>query len=87
MKKATRPPYSPDFAPSDFDLFGDVKHCLAGASFADAGELREAVAMILTGIEKTTPDAVFSSRRSDFKDISPRAGSTQRRLTKSLWGK
>jgi histone-lysine N-methyltransferase SETMAR len=58
MKKAPHPPYSPDLAPSDFYLFGYLKHCLAGESFADSGELLQGVKTILTGIQKTTLEAV-----------------------------
>jgi hypothetical protein len=48
-------PYSPDLAPSDFYLFGYVKRCLAGLSFADADQLLAAV----EGIVKVTLQAVF----------------------------
>jgi hypothetical protein len=50
---------SPDFASSDFDLLGYVKVCLIGYSFAHAGELLEAVKMILNGIRKETLQAIF----------------------------
>jgi hypothetical protein len=50
MKKTPHPPDSPDLAPSDFYLFGHVKHCLAGAFFADAGELFQAVKRFWTAI-------------------------------------
>jgi hypothetical protein len=33
MVRAPYPPYSPDLTPSDFDLFGLIKHCLRGQSF------------------------------------------------------
>jgi histone-lysine N-methyltransferase SETMAR len=33
VKSEPHPPYSPDLAPSDFYLFGDVKRCLSGLSF------------------------------------------------------
>jgi hypothetical protein len=59
MEKAPHPPYSPDLAPSDFYLFGYVNHCLAGAFFADAGQLLEAVKTILIAIQKMTLEAVF----------------------------
>jgi histone-lysine N-methyltransferase SETMAR len=52
-------PYSPDLAPSDFYLFGDVKICLAGLSFEDADQLLAAVEAVLEGIEKVTLQAVF----------------------------
>jgi histone-lysine N-methyltransferase SETMAR len=59
MKSAPHPPYSPDLAPSDFYLFGNVKRCLAGFSFEDADQLPAAVEGVLEGIEKMTMQAVF----------------------------
>jgi histone-lysine N-methyltransferase SETMAR len=35
------PPYSPDFAPSDFHLFLHLKKHLAGKKFDDDGEVQE----------------------------------------------
>jgi hypothetical protein len=52
MKAASHPPYSPDLAPSNFDLFGYVKRCLAGLSFEDGDQLLAAVEGVLEGIEK-----------------------------------
>jgi histone-lysine N-methyltransferase SETMAR len=43
MARATHPPYSPDLAPSDFYLFGCMKHCLRGQSFEAADELFSAI--------------------------------------------
>jgi hypothetical protein len=59
MKSAPNPPYSPDLAPSDFYLCGDVKRCLAGLWFEDANQLLAAVEDVLEGIEKVTLQAVF----------------------------
>jgi hypothetical protein len=59
MKSTPHPPYSPDLAPSDFYLFGNVKRCLAGLSFGDADQLLAAVEGVLEGIEKVTLQAVF----------------------------
>jgi hypothetical protein len=42
--------YSPDFAPSDFWLFGWIKTGLAGRSFAESEELLEGVREFLEGI-------------------------------------
>jgi hypothetical protein len=33
LERAIHPPYSQDLAPSDFNLFSHVKHCLRGQSF------------------------------------------------------
>ena len=37
------PPYSPDLAPSDFHLFGPLKHHLSGERFPDADVVERAV--------------------------------------------
>jgi histone-lysine N-methyltransferase SETMAR len=58
MEKAPHPPYSPDIAPSDFYLFDHVTNRLAGASFADADELFEAVMTVSGEIAKVTLEAV-----------------------------
>jgi histone-lysine N-methyltransferase SETMAR len=52
MKSVPHPPYSPDLAPSDFYLFGNVKRCLTGLSFEDADQLLAAVEGVREGIEK-----------------------------------
>jgi hypothetical protein len=52
MKSAPHPPYSPDLAPSDFYLFGNVKRCLTGLSFDDADQLLAAGEGFLEGTEK-----------------------------------
>jgi hypothetical protein len=59
MKWAPHPPYSLDFTPSDFCLFGYVKRCIAGLSFEDADQLLAAVEDVLEGIGKVTLQAVF----------------------------
>jgi hypothetical protein len=59
MKSAPHPPYSPDLAPLDFYLFGDVKKCLAGLSFEDTDQFLAAVEGVLEGIEKVALQAVF----------------------------
>jgi hypothetical protein len=52
MQRAPHPAYSPDLAPSDFDLFGCIKQLLSGGQFADQDSLLPAVSDILVGIEK-----------------------------------
>jgi histone-lysine N-methyltransferase SETMAR len=36
-----QPAHSPDLAPSDYHLFGTVKHALRGRHFADDNQLKE----------------------------------------------
>jgi hypothetical protein len=59
MKSPLHHPYSPDLAPSDFYLFGNVKRCLAGLSSGDVHQLLAAVECVLEGIENLTLQAVF----------------------------
>jgi hypothetical protein len=59
MTSAPHPPHSPDLAPLDFHLFGDVKRCLTSLSFEDADQLLAALEGVLEGIEKVTLQVVF----------------------------
>jgi hypothetical protein len=59
MQRAPHPVCSPDLAPSDFYLFGDVKQLLSGYQFADQDPLLQAVSDILVGIEKVTLESLF----------------------------
>jgi histone-lysine N-methyltransferase SETMAR len=67
MKSVPHPSYSPDLAPSDFYLFGNVKRCLAGLSFEDADQLLAAVEDALEGIEKVTLQAIFLEWMDRFR--------------------
>jgi hypothetical protein len=75
MKSTPYPPYSPDLAPSDFSLFGDVKRCLAGLSFDDADHLFAVVEGVLEGIEKGPCKRFFSSGWTDSGNVSLSMGS------------
>jgi histone-lysine N-methyltransferase SETMAR len=59
LRSATHPAYSPDLAPSDFVLFGNVKNCLQGMVFALHKEALAAKCEIVTGIPKETLHRVF----------------------------
>jgi hypothetical protein len=59
MTQASHPPYSPDLAPSDFFLFGDVKRQLSGCSFDHADDLPTAVQEIRDGFDRPTLIKVF----------------------------
>jgi histone-lysine N-methyltransferase SETMAR len=54
------PPYSPDLAPSDFWLFGDVKTSLVGQTFDEPEQLLEAITEFLNEIQPPEVAAVFS---------------------------
>jgi hypothetical protein len=59
MVRADHPPYSPGLAPSDFDLFGDMKGLLRGESFQTEERLLSAIEGILRSLEKSTFMKVF----------------------------
>jgi hypothetical protein len=61
LERATRPPYSLVLAPSDFYLFGDVKHRLRGQSFEAVDELFSSLEAVLRGIKKRFEMLCFSS--------------------------
>jgi histone-lysine N-methyltransferase SETMAR len=56
---AVHPPYSPDLAPSDFFLFGHIKHCLQGIAFPSRAELLAAIYEIVGAIPRPTLEDVF----------------------------
>jgi histone-lysine N-methyltransferase SETMAR len=59
MQTAPHPAYSPDLAPSDFNLFSYVKQLLSECQFADQDSVLQAANDILAGIEKVTLESVF----------------------------
>jgi hypothetical protein len=63
MTHAPHPPYSPDFTPTDFFLFGDIKQQFSGCSFDDADNLLSLVQEILDGFEKLALIWVFNERQ------------------------
>jgi hypothetical protein len=77
MKSAPHPPYSPDLAPSDFYLFGDVTRYLAGLSFEDADRPFAAVEAVLEGIENVILQAVFLEWMDRFRKCIAANGETE----------
>jgi hypothetical protein len=59
MARAPHPPSLPDLGPSDFCLFGYLKHCLRGQSFEAADGRFLAIEAIWGSIQKSTLDEVF----------------------------
>jgi histone-lysine N-methyltransferase SETMAR len=59
MKQAPHPPYSPDLAPSDFFLFGDVKGKLVEYCAETPSELLVRVRVILAEIPRETLSTGF----------------------------
>jgi hypothetical protein len=59
IKQAPHPPYSPDWAPSDFFLFDYVKGKLMGYRVETPSELLVRIRVILAEISRETLNAVF----------------------------
>jgi len=59
LKRLPHPPYSPDVAPSDFYLFGTVKHRLEGCMGETVEDLKENVSEILSTISEEELMAAF----------------------------
>lgn len=68
FKRPPHPPYSPDLAPSDFYLFGNVKRKLEGHSFKSREDLFEKLLEILNEISKEERFKAFEEwkKRCDF---------------------
>jgi hypothetical protein len=59
MKQAPHPPYSPDLAPSDLFLFGNVKGELMGYRPQTPSELLVRIRVILVEVPREILNAVF----------------------------
>jgi hypothetical protein len=59
MNKMPHPPYSPDIVPSDFFLFGYLKHKLQRCSDDSADELFSAITDLLETLEKSFLHRLF----------------------------
>jgi hypothetical protein len=53
------PPDSPELAPSNFWLFGDIRTSLAGCAFSDVDELLEAVIEFSNEVQPSQLQYVF----------------------------
>jgi histone-lysine N-methyltransferase SETMAR len=60
MNQMPHPPYSPDIAPSDFFLFGYLKHKLQGCSYDSADDLFSAITDLMENLEKRLLHRVFN---------------------------
>jgi transposase len=58
--RVPHPLYSPDFAPSDFWLFGHVKTSLVGQTFDEPEQLLEAITEFLNEIQPPEVASVLS---------------------------
>jgi hypothetical protein len=82
MAKTAHQPWSPDVAPADFYLFGDVEHCQMGLLFEAADGLFSPSAVISMGIAQSTLDAIFSNEWRGSGDALQLMVSTLKRLKK-----
>jgi histone-lysine N-methyltransferase SETMAR len=70
LKMAPHPPYSPDLAPSDFFLFGHVKHALEGMEFLSEEDLLAAIQHVLSNPTADTLMTVFANWVERLKWVS-----------------
>jgi transposase len=68
------PPNSPDLAPSDFFVFGHVKHRLQGTTFRSREELLEVISEIVTAIPPDILHGVFEHWMERLEWVSQNNG-------------
>jgi hypothetical protein len=71
---APHPSYSPDLAPSDFFLFGHVKHALDGVEFPSEENLLAAIHSGLSNLTGDTLRAVFAKSIEQLNWIAVNEG-------------
>jgi hypothetical protein len=86
MARAPHLPYSQDLAPSDFYLFGYVKHWPRGQSFEMTDDFFSASEVILRGNEKPTVDSVFLKWMQRLRQCTPTNGDYFEETQKSIVG-
>jgi hypothetical protein len=59
MNQISHPSYPSDIDPSDFFLFGDLKHKLQGCSYDSADELFSTMTNLMENLEKTFLHRIF----------------------------
>ena len=59
LREADHPPYSPDFAPSDFYLFGKLKGQMAGSEFESTEDLLATIRLLTNAISREELESVF----------------------------
>lgn len=74
LKMAPHPPYSPDLAPSDFYLFGKVKHALQGQEFESEEDLFQGIQTVLIGISEEELLSVMDEWERRLHDCISRNG-------------
>jgi hypothetical protein len=82
MKRAPRPPHSPDLALSDFFLSGYVKRKLMGYRVERESEPLVRIRVILAEIPRNILNAVFSNGWTDCKSVSTPIDTASGELTK-----
>jgi hypothetical protein len=70
MRKAPHLPYFPDLSPSDFFLFGHLKHLGGGAEFPDRDSLFDAIVHSLTALEKVSLNDMFLWRMDRIRSCT-----------------
>jgi hypothetical protein len=74
LRLAVHPSYSPDLAPSDFFLFGYIKHCLQGIPFPSSEELFAVIHEIVGAIPQPTLEDMFQPWMKRLDWVSQNSG-------------
>jgi hypothetical protein len=61
MRRMPQPPYSPDLAPSDFDLFPTMKEKLERTQVTDEEQFFESLQAMLTALDREELNRVFQA--------------------------
>jgi hypothetical protein len=69
LKRAPRPTYSPDLAPSDFYIFGYVKHKLQGHEFTEGAGPVSAISEMLNQIPTNTLVDAFNEWMKSYSNV------------------
>jgi histone-lysine N-methyltransferase SETMAR len=59
LREVDHPPYSPDLAPSDFDLFGKLNGQMAGREFESTDNFLATIRRLATAISREELESVF----------------------------
>jgi hypothetical protein len=81
IQNAVQPPYPSDLAPADFSWFGHLK----GRLFADVKKIFEGIRVIVNGIEKQTPEAVFLAWMEQMRKSLDVLGTASNKTMNTVW--
>ena len=78
------PPYSPDLAPSDYDLFGFVKNQMRGQHYETNEALQTAVRHVFGQLERSSTAREYSNFQNVEKNVYREKGIMQKNKQMSM---